>query len=398
MNLDIKITGNQIFGFLLMFGVIMLSPFYLYASGLPQPAHILMLVASIAIILINKKYCIDILNINKKLIAFLIYVLTVNIIWYLIYKNIIFIINSLYWIYGFILMMSVLCIFSDEWLIGWIKKLILLQLIFVFISYLAGWGGFTYWPRYEFYFNGPNQLAYFALSMLIVYTTLDRDNSSIGLLIVYFLAICVAFMTGARSLYLAFTPMVGILIYMARGCYWRQFLFIFFPIFAYYLFDIFELPWHISNQAQHSNIGEKTFDRFRELCVSCSPTDYYSIEHQLRARGYLRILDFPQYLLFGAGQGLDERFGSIGDFTYEIHSSLFGVLFYYGITGFILFLMSTYVFFKNKINITLLSPLFVYGLFTYGLRSPYFWVVLGFVALIPNIFAKNNLDRERMPS
>ena len=52
---------------------------------------------------------------------------------------------------------------------------------------------------------------------------------------------------------------------------------------------------------------------------------YISAVKQLEVRGYLRIIQYPQYLFFGAGQGMDERFDNING--YEVHSSFAGVLF-----------------------------------------------------------------------
>lgn len=401
MIANMKITKNQFFGLMLMFSAIILSPFYLYSSGLPQPAHVLMLIASIAIIFLNKDYCIQLLKKNKIFVAFLTLIFSINIFYFIKYQKIIFIINSLYWIYGFLVLLSVFCIFDDKWLSDWIRKFILLQLFFILIAYLIGWGGFSFWPRYEFFFNGPNQLAYFALSMLIVYTTLDRGDVSAGLLFAYFLAGCAIAMTGARSIYIAFTPMIFILLYIAKGNFKKQLFLIITPILIHKAFLTLELPWYIPKETerfawQNFNIGNNTFNRFKNLCAFCSSSEYYSIVYQLQVRGYLRIIDFPQYLVFGAGQGMDERFGEHNGFTYEIHSSLFGLLFYYGLAGLILFLMAIYKTFKNKMNIFLLSPLFVYGLFTYGLRSPYFWLVLGFVAFIPNIFYSDTKSAERI--
>ena len=209
-------------------------------------------------------------------------------------------------------------------------------------------------------------------------------------------------------MYIAFVPMIIILMLVARGNYRKMLFVILIPVAVYYIFVILELPWYVPTEAEklagqnfelarkNYNVGNNTLNRFAELCTSCSSTDYYSIEYQLRARGYLRLIDYPQYLIFGAGQGMDERFGDLDGFTYEIHSSLFGLWFYYGLTGIILFVVAIYKLFNNKANIILLAPVFVYGLFTYGLRSPYFWLILGFVALSPNILNKNKKRDERI--
>ncbi len=397
MILNMKITKNQFFGFILMLSAIMMSPFYLYPSGSAQPSHFLMLITSIAIIFINRKKSIFLLKSNKAFVVFLCWVFSINLIYYLEYKKYIFIINSIYWFYGFLIFLSVLCVFNDKWLAGWIKKLIWIQLVIILISYLIGLGTFTYWPRYEFFFNSPNQLAYYTLAILIIYTSINQGTINAAFLVIYSLAVFAILITGSRSAFLGFIPMILILLYITKGSYKKQFLLILLPIVVYQINHIFGLLWCVPNPNQDlifSNdyvyeVGKNTISRIAELCVNCKTNDFHSIESQLRYRGYLRILDFPQYLLFGAGQGLDERFFPPNEISYEIHSSLFGVLFYYGLIGLILFLAALYKLFKSKINILLLSPLFLYGLFTYGLRSPYFWLVLSFTAFIPNIFDRD---------
>jgi hypothetical protein len=398
---NLKINKNKFFGLILMISAILASPFYLYASGLPQPAHILMLIASIFIVLINKDFCIQIVKSNKYFTAFLSVVLIVNLAYFIMHEKSIFIINSIYWMYGVFIMMAVMCVFDDKWLNEWVKKFILFQLSVVSVSYLIGWGGFSFWPRYEYFLNGPNQLAYFSLALLIIYTVLENGEISFGLMCAYFLTACAIVMTGARSMYIAFVPIIVILLLVARGNYGKMLLVILVPIAVYYIFVILELPWYVPTEAErlagkNYNVGNNTLNRFAELCISCNSTDYYSIEYQLRARGYLRLMDYPQYLIFGAGQGMDERFGELNGFTYEIHSSLFGLWFYYGLTGIVLFLIAIYKLFKNKVNLIFLAPVFVYGLFTYGLRSPYFWLILGFVALSPNILNRDKKCSERI--
>ena len=390
-----KLTKNDFFGYMLMLVIFIFSPFYVFASGMPQPAHIIMLIASVAIIFINHKYCVSILKANKSLIAFLAVVFSVNFFYFFEYKKIIFIIKSMYWLYGFIMFLSVLCVFDNKWLGSWIKKFIILQLCFISISYLVGWGGYAFWPRYDYFFNGPSQLGYFSLSSFIIYLALSRGKLTIDFLAVYFLTGFSILMTGSRSCLLAFIPLILLLVYFEKGNYKKQLILISVPIFIYIFFYFLRLPWHNPNQEisyllkQGDDVGTFAFSRLAELCSQCSTSETYSIEHQMQARGFFRVLDFPQYLLFGAGQGMDERFCNFNEIAYEIHSSILGVLFYYGLPGLAFFLSAVYKAFKNKINILLLSPLFVYGLFTFGLRSPYFFLTLGFVALIPNFFDSN---------
>src|SRR5699024_8035594 len=70
---------------------------------------------------------------------------------------------------------------------------------------------------------------------------------------------------------------------------------------------------------------------FHKLYLRLVNTD---IAYALADRGYTQLIEYPKYLLFGAGQGLDSRFGD----SAEIHSTWAGFLFYYGLIGLGLFL------------------------------------------------------------
>lgn len=92
---------------------------------------------------------------------------------------------------------------------------------------------------------------------------------------------------------------------------------------------------------------------------------------QADLRGYGRPQNYPEFLLFGAGQGLDTRFMS----EHEIHSSWVAIFFYYGLIGLTLFIILLWnIFSKLDIaeKLVFFAPMF-YGISTYGLRSPIFW-------------------------
>jgi hypothetical protein len=98
----------------------------------------------------------------------------------------------------------------------------------------------------------------------------------------------------------------------------------------------------------------------------------------------LSSIDYPEYILWGAGHGEHERFnGTAGDghAGTEVHSSFIGLLFYYGIFGASLFIV--FIFFAiRKVPVPALLILlitFVFGLTTYSLRTPIFWVMLAFI-------------------
>ena len=102
-------------------------------------------------------------------------------------------------------------------------------------------------------------------------------------------------------------------------------------------------------------------------------------DDSLAGRGYDRIIRYPQYLIFGAGEGALERFNT----HIEIHSTIGTVLFSYGIIGFTIFafiiilVMWKQTFANNSLIISVLA----YGLTHQGLRQTLFWILLSMLFL-----------------
>jgi hypothetical protein len=391
--------ASRAWGTLLVLATVVFSPFYVYASGLPQPAHVVMLVASIALILLNRNACLSIARANKLGILFILLISLINVTYCIFYQDKGFIASTIYWVYGYFLLVAVLCIAKDQWLGTWIVRLIIFELALVAVSYLVGWGHYTWWPRYEYFFNGPNQLAYFVICLLLTYLAVAKGRLAPGLYVAYALVIFSVITTGGRSAYLALVPLVMLLVWIARRRWVHIMALLLIPIAVNWVFTPLCLPAYMTvsgvnqkvdcsvdpNISKSRVVSNATMTRIDSLSTQKEVEAKYSVWTQLLARGYMRVIDHPQYLLYGAGQGRDERFGEVDGEIYEIHSSPVAVLFYYGFLGLTLFAAFLWQLFTAKWNLLFLTPLLVYGLFTYGLRAPYFWVALGFMAVMPDL-------------
>ena len=359
-----------------------------------QPAHIVMFFSSLVIIYLNIARFFHVGKLNKIGLIFLALVGIINIIYAILYQDKSFIVNTLYWIYGFTLMFAILCCDWSESLIKWIPKLIAIKLILIVLSYFFGLGSYQFWPRYDYFFNSPNQLAYFTICLFLIYLCVARANLNYLGHVIYASSIFIIISTGGRSAYLAIIPIIIILLILA----WKRPLILIIsisiPAGLIFIFNHFCFPLYATHNSKNVRIDcsakesvfKNTQERIQSLTLNSDVVDNSSVKVQLEARGYERAIKFSQYLLIGAGQGREDRFGDFKDNFYEIHSSLFAIWFYYGIAGLALFCLFVYKLIPIKTNLLMLSPLFVYGLFTFGLRSPYVWMAFGFLALAPNLF------------
>ena len=99
-------------------------------------------------------------------------------------------------------------------------------------------------------------------------------------------------------------------------------------------------------------------------------------------RGYDRILNHSEYILFGAGEGAYERFRSVL-FASEIHSSYGTLLFCYGIIGIGLFGAALFWIARGDLHTALfLAPAFAYGSAHHGLRAAFFWAMLAVICCV----------------
>ena len=105
-------------------------------------------------------------------------------------------------------------------------------------------------------------------------------------------------------------------------------------------------------------------------------------------RGYDRIVNNPEYLLFGAGEGAMRRFKDttlIG--THEIHSSGGTLFFCYGIVGvllFVVFLLRVVEGMRLRFALLLL-PALAYGITHQGLRFTFLWVLIAMMISLKNV-------------
>jgi hypothetical protein len=103
-------------------------------------------------------------------------------------------------------------------------------------------------------------------------------------------------------------------------------------------------------------------------------------DDNLSERGYIRIYLWPEYLLFGAGEGAFVRFRNEHG-TNEFHSSWGNVLFSYGVVGAGLLGALLVVIFRQAPwrNWALFAPVALYGVSHMGLRFSEHWVLLGLI-------------------
>src|SRR5690606_38741470 len=293
-----------------------LSQFYFWSSGVPQFSHIFIMGA--ILLLFNKSSSINI-EYSNTILLFVAYAICVNFSWYLIVLDSSYMMSTVYWIFNllfFLLMMNL----NEVQINFFHEKLLFLipdSYIVGIIIWVIGLGRYDFEPRYNGLFNDPNQMAFWVLSTCAIYLYISGSNFK--KIIVYFLALFLILLTMSRSASIGFLMLTLGFIFSQKGDLDKRIL-VFFGTFV--CFSI--LCYFLYNMGVFDNIVLRFIEGFDQR------------NSQAEGRGLLNFLDYPQYLIFGAGQGAHWLYSPANN---EIHSTWLGILFYYGIIGVTLFLI-----------------------------------------------------------
>lgn len=340
-----------------------LSQFYFWSSGIPQFSHIFIMGA--ILLLFNKSSSINI-EYSNIILLFVAYAICINFAWYLIVLDSSYMMSTIYWVFNllfFLLMMNL-----NQVQINFFHEKLLFLIPFSYVIEIIIWasnlGRYDFDPRYNGLFNDPNQMAFWVLSTCAIYLYISGSNSK--KIIVYSLALFLILLTMSRSASIGFLMLTLGFIFSQKGDLNKR-IFVFFGTLVF--FGV--LSYFLYNMGVFDNVVLQFIEGLNQR------------DSQVEGRGLFSFFDYPQYLIFGAGQGAYWLYNPTGN---EIHSTWLGILFYYGIVGIFLFLIFLYQIFR-KLSLSnkmiLLGPM-LYGFTTYSARTLIFWFLLATFLLFSN--------------
>lgn len=334
-------------------------PFYFFSEGNPQIADIF----GVLLIIVNIKSILTSINTNRftrNLFLFVIYALILNTVWMLILRDVILINNCIFYLYCYLLMMAIYTKLNDKSFLKITLRAISIALIIQTIL----------WPfiksqgvRTQMFFNNPNQLALWGICILIITYVLVRllkvrEIYGVPLFVLSSLFIIIS---ASRAALLGCIVFWLFYIFKSRRNFMIAiFVFIIGVIFINYNYDI---------KLHEFAALEYNAERFSK--------NELTSDQSFGGRGYGRVIENPQYLLFGAGEGIYERFNE----NIELHSIFANILFSYGIIGLMLYL-GAFASFTKKMTTEIFVLLFIIGFFGsvhMTLRIPLFWITALFV-------------------
>tara|TARA_R110000796_G_scaffold71409_5_gene162183 strand:- start:50132 stop:51391 length:1260 start_codon:yes stop_codon:yes gene_type:complete len=219
--------------------------------------------------------------------------------------------------------------------------------------------------RGAMFFTNPNQLGYYSLSGLAIILVLET-MIKIPRLMVYLSFFVFSYL----ALISVSKAALGSMIILFGAYLIANKVFSFKNIFA--IIIVGGLGFIGVTQSEFGKRFQENLEK-RNINEETRPEEITEWEY----RGYDRISNHPEYLVFGAGEGGYNRFDTFIT-NHEIHSSFGTIIFCYGIPGTLLFVFFVYSLLKKLpwFYLVYSLPLFAYGVTHMGLRFTIFWVAL----------------------
>lgn len=342
---------------------VLLKPFYVLPSGMPQIGDLLVAAAlPFALLLPQPQQSSDARRFQIYLALFCAYAALVSVAWTFILMDPSLAVSATY--YAFNLCLVIVCLragalYPRATLLA-IAYAVSASAVFQAASIALTFNAAQF--RQIASFNNPNQLGYWSLLSICIFWSI-AGKTKIKWYIQAPTIICLIYTTGVA---LSKSGMISVaflcvLQYVKKPKLLLAVILLLIPV--YFALEDSTLVERINTRLE--NIGQQSDDT-------------------LETRGYGRIVDFAQYLALGAGEGGLYRYSSGFDTGHELHSTLGTILFSYGFVGLTIFAAAIWCLYRISSDgrFLYLLPPFLYGFTHQGLRFSFFWLLLAVIAIL----------------
>lgn len=384
----------EIFHYLFLLFWVM-KPFYLWSSGRMQISDFLFVLSFVFWLFNNRG---RILAEKKDLLYFYFVVLTfvVNSLHSLLNSDSVFILSSIYYLYNLLMVLAINSYKSND---SFLKNLLLVSRVNILVQLLVlvlGTGRFFYnSSRYMGTFNDPNQFAFSMFtSFLLVYmltgyfrqNAVNRKRSPV--LLLYAITWYFVFRSGSTGMLLGMTSFAifTAIAYLTRDNS-RTLIVLRTVAIAFVIITLF----YVLVVGFPTGTFELNSDLMYRLELKLDQADSNGLVALLEERGIDKLYNYPEYVFIGAGDGL---YGRFVDSAFEVHSTLPGALFYYGIIPFALLCVWLWTTLRgtSKMLVPVFAALFMESLTLANQRQPVFWMLIVLCGL-PQV--KNSIGERR---
>ena len=368
----------------LIFYFILLKPFYLWERGLPQIADFLFL---IFILGSSWKFRVKKSTIESSIIYFMFYIAIINLIFCIIFpdsaRGFFFSISYILFLgLGAIKIKQELYLYPDfiDCLYRGCKYTTIIQFALLLILPQTT-------DRATLFFSEPNQMGYYFLCIMTLLTLTSPKKNKKEMIILFLVLLMNVFLIIFSQSRAAIAAIVILLIAFFNKnklLHPKKVWAVIILLGTLFLLNENYFP----ERYKLSGIVRNRFE-------SAMNKD----DNGLSGRGYDRIYLYPQYLVFGSGEGGYSRYDHPSIHHHdEIHSLVGTLLFSYGFVGAILFLRIFNKFFKkeNFSSLLFIIPIIFYNLTHIGIRSQFFWILIVVIHYEIEFFEKNKILKNEL--
>lgn len=363
-----KITVPQ---FLFVIGLFA-KQFYLLPSGSLQVGDLILMLGCFMHLMFTKKGRILVERSNLLLLVYVLLVAIINFVYYAALHNKSFIWPIFYYLYNLVIVISFSSFIrmdNSNLFLSKIGLVLKTSLVLQLALLLSGIGRWAYVTRYSGSFNDPNQYGVFIFFSVLMIYLVDQCTNKKRWVLWCILGTVLVFPSTSTGTMLGFIVFwVGLYLSSVKSLknegkiLWGFLLLAFITLFVLLQIGKLPLPQFIASNKMYSRVISK-------ITKIASTSDSSTL---LSDRGWTRVIKSPQYFLFGAGEGGYERFGT----WLEIHSSIIGPMFYYGIFPFMLFISWVLKKLRATECLFVYLALFSEAIFLANTRQPLYWMLI----------------------
>lgn len=345
---------------------LLLSPIYLLPKGYPQPADMIIVLGMLpALGLMFLRYKGQVHKMYFYGLLFALFAFLINWVNYTFYPHYRFPLASIYYIYNFMIFAYVDYLFKRD--PEGLRRISYWMIVMATIIQFC-WA--VFFPDIGYHrvtagFINPNQLAYWSLLTAIMLVMMKaKDKLNLMDLALFCMLGYMQIVSLSKAGIICFMMLLVVMVLMPNVSKVIRSI-IFLGTFSLLVIGLFEMNT-LQMLLERLELIETAYDRLAEIGEER--------DDSAEGRGYLRIVNFPEYVILGAGEGAFDRFGE----PRELHSGIATLLFSYGITGALIFLIFIFKVFQGLpwYFWAFITIVMLYGVTHHNIRFTHFWVFL----------------------
>lgn len=319
-----------------------LKPYYIFSSGGIQLADIFLVLSFINLCFTalidssSRNKLTKSIRENRNYIYFVSLVAIINSLYSFIFPDVKFMMSTLFILFTLFAIINFTTLMDDREFMNRIGILLKLNLVLQLILYVLNLGRLYSVGRYMGTFNDPNQFAYYVFVSFLFIVSIDYYVNRRKPYMTFLLALLLIALSGstgallgistfvvASLAFIIFKPMKTMRV-VNKNSLLKNMLIVTMTTGLLVLAFSAEIT-------QGSNLLSPEATLTTRVGEKVSKVQGESEVSFVEDRGLSTIVNYPQYLLFGAGEGALERFFDVGETVTEIHSTPLSLMFYYGL-------------------------------------------------------------------